>query len=215
MTAKHSATTPHSLGEFLLEVQRRDPVEGDFVLEAPGVLAVKVDGRIRARASTVLAASGQVRVTPASRFAGIAGKDASGGVLAALDGKGRALLGETGKNITVMRLKRDESLAVSPHAIVALEDTVGFVCTPVRIPSTKPVDLPTLVLKGPGNIAFGVSGTLLTVRVSPKEPLFARVGAVVAWTANLEVAGRAGSAADARLAFAGDGYVMLQTSDKV
>ena len=53
MTAKKSDTdspTPPSLGDYLLEVQRRDPAEGDFALEAPDLLAVKVDGRVRARA---------------------------------------------------------------------------------------------------------------------------------------------------------------------
>lgn len=208
------AATPPSLGDYLLDVQRRDIAVGDFVLEAPDVLAVKIDGRLRVRASAVLAATGQVRVTPASRFAGIAGKDASGGVLAALDGKGRAWLGEAGKTAKLLKLKKDESLAVAPHAVLAIEDTVAFVCAPVKIPAAKPIELPTLILKGPGRIAVAACGTLHAVRVSARVPLFVRVGATVAWTANLDVVGRAGTTGDTRLAFSGEGYVMIQAGDR-
>lgn len=207
-------SSPPSLSDCLLDVQRRDPVEGDFAIEAPDILAVKVDGRVRVRASVVLAATGQVRVTPASRFANIAGKDLSGGVLAALDGKGRALLGEAGKTVRLMKLKKDESLVVAPHAVLAIEDTVAFVNTPVKIPATKAVEIPTLLLKGPGIVAFATAGTMHAVRVAPGAPLFVRVGAAVAWTANLDVVGRSGAAGDARFAYSGDGYVFLQAGDR-
>ena len=214
MSAKKSPDDlplPPSLGDYLLEVQRRDPVEGDFVLEAPDLLAVKVNGRLRARAGAVLAASGQVRVTPASRFATLAGKDDSAGLLAAVDGRGRVLLGETGKTIALFAFKRAEALAVAPHAILALEDTVSFSPLTVKLPLKKPVEWTGLSLKGPGRLALVVAGTLHTLRVTPATPLFVRTGAVVAWSANLAVAGRAGtSASDARLAFSGDGFVMMQ-----
>ena len=213
MSAKSSdSTTPPSLGDFLLEVQRRDPVEDDFALEAPDLLSVKVDGRVRARASAVLAASGKVGVTPASRFASLAGKDESAGLLAAVDGKGRVFLGEAGKTVALFQFKRSEALAVAPHAILALEDTVSFSPIPIKIPLKKPVDWTGLTLKGPGKVALVVRGTLHTVRVTHDTPHFVRTGAVVAWSANLAVVGRAGaSVADARLAFAGDGFLMLQT----
>jgi uncharacterized protein (AIM24 family) len=213
VTAKKSEeSAPPSLGDYLLEAQRRDPAEGDFALEAPDLLAVRVDGRVRARAASVLAASGQVRVTPASRFASLAGKDESAGLLAAVDGKGRVLLGEDGKTVTLLQCKRTEALAVAPHAILALEDSVSFSPIPVKLPLKKPVEWTGLSLKGPGKVALVVRGTLHTLRVTPAEPLFVRTGAVVAWSANLTVVGRTGAnAADARLAFAGDGFVMMQT----
>lgn len=205
-------SAPPSLGDFLLEAQRRDSAEGDFALEAPDLLAVRVNGRVRARAASVLAASGQVRVTPASRFASLAGKDESAGLLAAVDGKGRVLLGEAGKTVALFAFKRTEALAVAPHAILALEDAVSFSPIQVRLPLKKPADWTGLSLKGPGKVALVVAGTLHTLRVTPAEPLFVRTGAVVAWSSNLTVVGRAGTAAtDTRLAFAGDGFVMMQT----
>lgn len=208
---KTDESAPPSLGDFLIESQRRDPAAGDFSLEAPDLLAVRVNGRVRARATAVLAASGQVRVTPASRFATLAGKDESAGLLAAVDGKGRVLLGESGKTIALFDFKRAEALAVAPHAILALEDTVSFSPIPVKLPLKKPVEWTGLSLKGPGKVALVVTGTLHTLRVTPEAPLFVRTGAVVGWSANLAVVGRAGSAGDARLAFAGDGFVLMQT----
>ncbi len=212
MTAKKSVeSVPPSLGDFLLEAQRRDPAVGDFALEAPDLLAVRVNGRVRARATAVLAASGQVRVTPASRFATLAGKDESAGLLAAVDGKGRVLLGESGKTVALFDFKRAEALAVAPHSILAIEDTVSFSPIPVKLPLKKPMEWTGLSLKGPGKVALVVTGTLNTLRVTPAEPLFVRTGAVVAWSSNLTVVGRAGAAGDARIAFAGDGFVLMQT----
>lgn len=213
MTAKKSEeSAPLSLGDFLLEIQRRDPAEGDFALEAPDLLAVTVNGRVRARAGSVLAASGQVRVTPASRFATLAGKDESAGLLAAVDGKGRVLLGESGKTISLFAFKRTEALAVAPHAILALEDTVSFSPIQVKLPLKKPVEWTGLMLKGPGKLALVVAGSLHTLRVTLDTPVFVRPGAVVAWSANLTVIGRAGTLpTDTRLAFAGDGFVMMQS----
>ncbi len=213
MTAKNAqaAPTPPSLGDFLLQAQRADAPESSFALIAPDLLSVKVDGRLRARASAVLAASGQVRVTPAARFASLTGRDESAGLLAAVDGKGRVVLGETGKTITILQLKRDEHLVLAPHAVLALEDTVSFSPLPIRLPLKKPVEWSGLSLKGPGKVAFTVRGTLHPLRVTAGTPVFARTGAVVAWTANLASIGRAGSAGDTRVAFAGDGFVMLQS----
>lgn len=214
MTAKSSdatSATP-SLADHLLEVQRRDPAAGDFALEAPDLLTIKVDGRVRARANTVLAASGQVRVTPASRFATLAKKDDSAGLLAAIDGKGRVILGESGKIVLLLDFKRAEALVAAPHAILALADTVSFSSLPVTLPLKKPVDWTGLLLKGPGKVALVYQSTLHTVRVTPNSPVFVRTGAVVAWSANLTVVGRTGaSVADTRLAFVGDGFVMLQS----
>lgn len=212
VTAKNADASAPSLGEFLLDAQRRDDDDGeDFGLVAPDILRVLVDGRLRARSAAVLAASGLVRVTPASRFASLAGKDESAGLLAAVDGKGRVLLGESGKSITLLRLKREETLVVAPHAVLALEESVVFSPLPVRLPLKKPVEWSALSLKGPGKVAFTVRGTLHTLRVATGTPVFVRTGAIVAWTANLALVGRAGSAGDTRVAFAGDGFVFLQS----
>ena len=214
MTAKNAAAAAPSLGDFLLDAQRRDEPCSEFALAAPDLLSVKVDGRLRARASAVLAASGVVRVTPAARFASLTGSDESAGLLAAVDGKGRVTLGEAGKTIALLDLRRDELLAVAPHAVLALEDTVSFSPIPIRLPLKKPVEWSALTLAGPGKVAFTVRGTLHTLRVTAGTPLFVRTGAVVAWTANLAAVGRAGAAGDTRVAFAGDGFVMLQSGQE-
>ena len=209
-TSRPAASSP-SLAEFAGAALLREVPEGAFALVAPDLLAVTVNGRLRARAESVVAGSGSLRITPASRFASLAGKDASGGVLAGIDGRGRVLLADGGRRITLLLLKPDEALGVAPHSLLAVEDAVSVSALPVRIPLPKPVEWHAVVVSGPGRLAFLSRGEPHVIRVTPDLPLFVRAGAALAWSAGLVPVGRAGSAGDARVAFSGDGFVFVQS----
>lgn len=201
---------PPSLSDFVAErFHRASPAES-FSLIAPDLLSVEVNGRLRARAESLVAGSGRLGITPASRFGSLAAKDASGGVLAGIDGRGRVLLADGGKRITLLTLRPDESLGLAPHAMLAMEDSVSINAWPVRLPLAKPVDWHGVLVRGPGRVAFSSRGEPQLVRVTGDQPLFVRPGSAVAWSAGLSLTGRAGSA-DARVAFVGTGFVFIQT----
>jgi uncharacterized protein (AIM24 family) len=200
-----------SLADFVGAALLRDEPSEAFTLVAPDLLAVAVNGRLRARASAVVAGSGNLRITPASRFGSLTGKDASGGVLAGVDGRGRVLLGDAGKPITLLALTAAESLGIAPHALLAMEDAVSISALPIRLPLPKPAEWHGVLTRGPGRLAFVSLGAPHALRILPASPLFVRAGAVVAWSAGLELTGRVGAAGDARIAFAGDGFVLVQS----
>lgn len=210
MSVVATRSTPPSLSEFVSEGMLRDARADSFTLIAPDLLRVEVNGRLRARADSLVAGSGRLGVTPASRFGSLAAKDPSGGVLAGIDGRGSVYLADSGKRITLLLLRADETLGVAPHALLAAEDTVSIHGAPVRIPAPKPVDWHGVLLRGPGRVAFASRGEPQLIRVTQDASLFVRPGAVVAWAAGLEAAGRAGSA-DTRIAFVGHGFVYVQS----
>lgn len=201
-----------SFSEYVAAAFLRDEPTGAFVTISPELLSVAVNGRLRARADAVLAGSGQLRITPASRFAIPSGAAADYGPLAAVDGRGRVLIGDGGKRVTLLALRADEALVVAPHAVLAVEDTVRCAAASVRLPLEKPKEWPAVRVAGPGRLAFGSHGEPYPVRVTPQSPLFVRTGAALVWSAGLSVSGRAGSTGDARVAFSGDGFVFVQGS---
>lgn len=209
MSAPARFPTP-TLSEYVAEGMSHGVPTEPFSLAAPDLLVVTVNGRLRARASALVAGAGRLGITPASRFGSLAAKDPSGGVLAGIDGRGRVYLADGGKRIRLLALRADEQLGVAPHALLAAEDTVTISAHAVRIPAAKVTDWHGVLLRGPGRVAFASCGEPQLVRVTPEQPLFVRPGAVVAWASGLTLAARVGKA-DARIAFAGTGFVFIQT----
>lgn len=147
------------------------------------------------------------------------------GPLVAIEGQGVCYLADQGKDISIIRLQGD-ALNVSGNDLLAFEDTVQHHITMQRsVAGMMSGGLFSVRVQGHGMVAILSHGQPLTLRVTPQEPIFTDPNATIAWSEHLQpelyvdqdlrsMLGRGGGETY-RMAFRGDGFVVVQPYEEV
>lgn len=200
---------PAEFAAMLVDAMHHEISEETLSLESPNLLAVRFQKRVRVRPSRIVAGSGRIVYTAPNRLATSEGIDASGGgVFAGYEGDGRMLVADDGKNITVMRMRADESFGFAAHAVLAVDDKATVDEIPVGIPAGGTWH--AMMVTGPTHLAFASHGPIRPIAVRPDSPVFVRPGFVIGWTIGMTVEAKGAKVADTRLSFAGSGQVFVQ-----
>ncbi len=195
---------------MLVDAMHREVSEDLFSLETPGVLAIRFQKRVRVRPSRIVAGAGKIGYTPPSKLATTEGFDASGGIFAGYEGDGRILVADEGKDITVMRMRNDESFGFAANAVLAVDDKATVDDISVGIPAGGLWH--AVMVTGPTFVAYSSAGPVTPIAVTPDSPVFVRPGFVVGWTIGMLVEAKGAKLADTRLSFTGTGQVFIQSA---
>lgn len=173
--------------EFAEKNQAQETAER-FELENSKLLDVEVDGKLFAKAGSMVAYTGDVS------FEGIF--SAEGGLKGALKevtttesspmmeitGEGHAYLADMEKKVQIIELGEDESLTVNGEDVLAFAETVDYnISTMSGLSGMAAGGFINIFLTGPGYIAITSHGDPLVL--SP--PVKTDPQATVAWSANL------------------------------
>lgn len=200
---------PVEFSTMLVEAMHHEVSDDVLSLESPKLLAVRFRNRVRIRPSAIIAGSGKIVFTPPGKLATAEGHDASGGgIFAGYEGDGRILAAADGKNITVMRMRNDESFGFAGQALLATDDKATLDEIPVAIPAGGV--WPAVMVTGPTFVAYASHGPIRPVAVRPDAPVFVRPGFVIGWTIGMTVEAKGAKVADTRLSFSGTGQVFVQ-----
>ncbi|KAB8145686.1 AIM24 family protein [Chloroflexia bacterium SDU3-3] len=221
----------YSIDSFIQATAQDDAAADLFQLENPYTLEVNLNGRVWAKAGSMIGYLGGVTFTREGVLEHGVGTmlkrmvSGEGTSLMKMDGKGRVYLAEKGKKIRVLKLE-NETIHVNGNDLLAMEDGVKWNITMMRkVAGMLAGGLFNVRLQGPGFVAITTHYEPLTLRVTPDQPLFTDPNATVAWSGSLSpdvvtnvtfrtLIGR-GSGEAIQLKFAGDGWVVLQPYEEV
>lgn len=217
--------------DFLAATSQRDASGEAFELESPYLLELKLNGRIWAKAGSMVAYHGAAKFTREGLLEQGLGNlfkkaiSGEGTQLMKIDGQGRVYLADAGKKITLLRLQ-DEAIFVNGNDVLAFQDGIDNQITMMRqMAGMMAGGLFNIRLSGRGLVAITSHFDPLTLRVKPGEPLFTDFNATVAWSGNLApefatditlgtLFGR-GSGESVQMKFQGDGWVVVQPYEEM
>jgi uncharacterized protein (AIM24 family) len=216
----------HSIANFVRSTAQDDQANRPFELENPHMLEVNLNGRVWAKAGSMIAYVGNVRFTREGMFEHglermlkkmVTGEAAP---LMKAEGQGRVYLAERGKKVRILNLQ-NETVFVNGNDLLAFEDQVQWDITMMRrVAGMLSGGLFNIKLSGNGMIAITTHYEPLTLQVTPQQPVFTDPNATVAWSGSLKpdihtdislgtFFGR-GSGESIQLRFAGSGWVVIQ-----
>jgi len=224
--------TIKTLNEFLTASKEKDASPEVFELESSHLLEVKLNGRVWAKAGSMVAYRGSVdfkRQGMMEQGLGTLLKKALSGEgmqLMKMEGNGRVYIADAGKKISLLRLD-GEFIYVNGNDVLAFEDGIQSDITMMK-------RMAGMLSGGLFNMKLGGRGVIAIT--SHYEPLTLRVGggtgavctdpnATVAWSGTLEpeivtnitmgsLLGR-GSGESIQLKFQGEGWVVVQPYEEV
>ncbi len=221
-----------SVQDFLQSSVQRDSTADAFELENAHLLEVKVDGRVWAKAGSMVAQTGNVAFTRQGLLEqglGTLLKKAISGegmALMKVEGKGRVYLADKGKKIRLLRLA-GETFFANGNDVLAYQDGIDTQITMMRrMAAMMAGGLFNIRLSGRGVVAITSHYEPLTLPVSRKAgPVFTDPNATVAWSGSLapdivsnvtvgSLLGR-GSGETFRMKFEGEGWVVVQPYEEV
>lgn len=220
-----------TVADFLASSSQKDGTMEAFELESPSMLEVKLNGRVWAKAGTMVAYRGAVRFKREGIMEQGLGKllkkalTGEGAQLMKAEGQGRVYLADSGKRITLLRLA-GESIFVNGNDVLAFEDGIANEITMMRrVAGMMAGGLFNIRLSGSGLVAIGSHHQPLTLAVKRGDPVFTDPNATVAWSGNLApdfhtdiqlgtVFGR-GSGESLQMRFDGDGWVVVQPYEEI
>ena len=220
-----------TLNEFLSASKEKDDSPDVFELESSHLLEVKLNGRVWAKAGSMVAYRGNVNFTRQGMMEqglGTLLKKALSGEgmqLMKMEGNGRVYVADAGKKITLLRLA-GESIFVNGNDVLAFEDGIASEITMMkRMAGMLSGGLFNMKLSGQGVVAITSHYEPLTLRVGAQQPVFTDPNATVAWSGGLSpeivtnvtlgsLFGR-GSGESIQLKFAGEGWVVVQPYEEV
>lgn len=216
----------YSLSEFVSKTAERDATAEKFELESPHLLEVKLNGKIWAKAGSMIAYIGKVGFKRQGMLeqglGGLLKKAVTGEgmTLMRVEGEGRVYFADDGKKIQIFHLN-NETICVNGNDVLVLEDTLNYDIKMLRsFGAMATGGLFNVRVTGVGHIAITTHYEPLTLTVKPGKPVFTDPNATVAWSGNLSPAihtdvslgtlfGR-GSGESFQLKFEGDGWVVMQ-----
>lgn len=221
-----------SVQEFLAASVQKD-VSGDvFELESSHLLEVKLNGRVWAKAGSMVAYQGGVKFVRQGMMEQGLGNllkkaiSGEGMQLMKMEGQGRVYVADAGKKITLLRLAGD-TIFVNGNDVLAYEDGIQSDITMMkRMAGMMSGGLFNMRLSGRGIVAITSHYEPLTLPVSAKTgPVFTDPNATVAWSGSLTpevvaditfstLLGR-GSGESIQLKFQGEGWVVVQPYEEV
>ncbi len=156
-----------------------------FELENSYTLDVEVDGRILAKAGSMVAYTGDLSFTgKASAEGGITGflKEAATGEgtpVMVVEGQGHAYLSDREKKVQILDLAEGESLTVNGEDVLALEERVSYEISSIdSLAGAFAGGFTNVYLEGPGHVAITSHGDPLVL----EPPVSTDPAATVAWS---------------------------------
>ncbi len=216
----------YSLNEFVTKTAERDASPEMFELESPHLLEVKLNGKIWAKAGSMIAYIGKIAFKRQGMLdKGLGGllkkaMTGEGMTLMRAEGEGRVYFADDGKKIQILHLN-NETICVNGNDVLVLEDSLEYDITMLRsFGAMASGGLFNVRVTGIGHIAITTHYEPLTLAVKPGKPVFTDPNATVAWSGNLSPSihtdvslgtlfGR-GSGESFQLKFEGDGWVVMQ-----
>ena len=221
-----------TLNEFLSASKEKDDSPDVFELESSHLLEVKLNGRVWAKAGSMVAYRGNVdfkRQGMMEQGLGTLLKKALSGEgmqLMKMEGNGRVYVADSGKKITLLRLA-GESIFVNGNDVLAFQDGIENEITMMRrVAGMMSGGLFNVRLRGHGIVAITSHYEPLTLAVNAQSgPVFTDPNATVAWSGGLSpevvanlsfgaLLGR-GSGESIQLKFKGEGWVVVQPYEEV
>ena len=220
-----------NLHEFVEASQQKDLSPEPFELESSHMLEVKLNGRVWAKAGSMVAYRGEVKFVRQGVLEQGLGNllkkaiSGEGSRLMKMEGQGRVYVADAGKKITLLRLAA-ESIFVNGNDVLAFEDGITSEIKMMRrVSGMVSGGLFNIRLSGSGVVAITSHYDPLTLEVTPGQPVFTDPNATVAWSGGLSpelvtdislgtLLGR-GSGESIQLKFAGTGWVVVQPYEEV
>lgn len=159
---------------------------GDFQLENPKLLEVKVDGAVWAKAGSMVAYRGELSFKRSS--GGVAkwlkkSLSGEGTQTMRVEGRGVLYLADKAKQVHVVELEAGRSLSINGNDILAFQESVDWdVKMMKRAASLMGGGLFNIHLTGPGLVAFTTHGRPIAL----ETPVVTDPQATVAWSADVE-----------------------------
>lgn len=223
--------TIRNLSEFVENSRQKDASPEAFELESSHLLEVKLNGRVWAKAGSMVAYRGGVRFTRQGVLEQGLGNllkkaiSGEGTRMMKMEGNGRVYVADAGKKVTLLRLA-NEAIFVNGNDVLAYEDGIQADITMMRrVSGMMSGGLFNMRLAGSGVVAITSHYEPLTLAVTPDQPVFTDPNATVAWSGSLTpdivtdvslgtLFGR-GSGESIQLKFAGTGWVVVQPYEEV
>lgn len=220
-----------NLSEFVEESRQKDLSPDAFELESAHLLEVRLNGRVWAKAGSMVAYRGGVKFTRQGVMEQGLGNllkkavSGEGTRMMKMEGNGRVYIADAGKKITLLRLG-GEAIYVNGNDVLAYEDGIQSDIRMMRkVSGMLSGGLFNMRLSGSGVVAITSHYEPLTLAVTPDQPVFTDPNATVAWSGTLSpdivadvslgtLLGR-GSGESVQLRFAGTGWVVVQPYEEV
>ncbi|TWM28583.1 hypothetical protein CHCC14821_2091 [Bacillus paralicheniformis] len=221
----------YSVDEFVSKTQQEDKGEGLFEMETPRLLEVNLDGKVWAKAGSMVSYRGRVKFKREGVFEHGIGRmvkkvfSGEGAALMKAEGNGKVYLADQGKKISILNLKED-SIFVNGHDLLAFEPSIDWdIKLMKRISGMLAGGLFNIKLEGTGMAAITSHYEPLTLIVTPESPVYTDPNATVAWSGSLQpefvtdvsfktFIGR-GSGESIQMKFSGNGFVVVQPFEEV
>jgi uncharacterized protein (AIM24 family) len=215
-----------TVSDFLQTTAQKDVSADAFELENPHLLELKLNGRVWAKAGSMVAYHGSAKFKREGVLEQGIGNllkkavSGEGTRLMKIEGQGRVYLADSGKRVTLLRLQ-GESIFVNGNDVLAFEDGIENKITLMRrVAGMMAGGLFSIRLSGSGLVAITSHFDPLTLRVTRNAPVFTDPNATVAWSGNLTpdfvtditigtFLGRA-SGESLQMKFQGEGWVVVQ-----
>ncbi|MBY0438544.1 MAG: AIM24 family protein [Burkholderiales bacterium] len=219
-----------TIDDFLAGSGQRDATQEPFELENPHLLEVRLRGVAWAKAGSMVAYTGGVKFRREGVLEQGLGNllkktvSGEGAQLMKMEGQGRVWLADGGKKVNLLRLQ-GESLFVNGNDVLAFEDGIENRITLMRkVAGMLAGGLFNIRLSGHGLIAIGSHYEPLTLKVSPRRPVYTDPNATVAWSGGLapdfvtditlgSLIGRT-SGESLQMKFEGEGWVVVQPCEE-
>ncbi|MFC1285771.1 AIM24 family protein [Bacillus paralicheniformis] len=221
----------YSVDEFVSKTQQEDKGEGLFEMETPRLLEVNLDGKVWAKAGSMVSYRGRVKFKREGVLEHGIGRmvkkvfSGEGAALMKAEGNGKVYLADQGKKISILNLKGD-SIFVNGHDLLAFEPSIDWdIKLMKRISGMLAGGLFNIKLEGTGMAAITSHYEPLTLIVTPESPVYTDPNATVAWSGSLQpefvtdvsfktFIGR-GSGESIQMKFSGNGFVVVQPFEEV
>ncbi|EWH21970.1 AIM24 family protein [Bacillus haynesii] len=221
----------YSVDEFVSKTQQEDKGEGLFEMETPRLLEVNLDGKVWAKAGSMVSYRGRVKFKREGVFEHGIGRmvkkvfSGEGAALMKAEGNGKVYLADQGKKISILNLNQD-SIFVNGHDLLAFESSIHWdIKLMKRISGMLAGGLFNIKLEGTGMAAITSHYEPLTLIVTPESPVYTDPNATVAWSGSLQpefvtdvsfktFIGR-GSGESIQMKFSGNGFVVVQPFEEV
>jgi uncharacterized protein (AIM24 family) len=221
-----------SLKDLVAASEQKDASIEVFELESSHLLEVKLNGRVWAKAGSMVAYRGAVNFVRQGIMEQGLGNllkkaiSGEGMQLMKMEGNGRVYVADAGKKITLLRLS-GESIFVNGNDVLAFEEGVASEITMMkRMAGMLSGGLFNMKLSGNGVVAITSHYEPLTLRVGAGSgAVFTDPNATVAWSGGLSpeivtnislgsLLGR-GSGESIQLKFQGEGWVVVQPYEEI
>lgn len=222
----------YTINEFVQETRQDEDARGHFELESPYMLEVNLNGRVWAKAGSMIAYTGGIKFERESMRKQGLGKllkkavTGEGTSLMHADGEGRVYFADNGKKVQILNLQ-NETIFVNGNDLLAFEDgNLKWDITMMkRVSSMMAGGLFSVKMSGSGLLAITTHYEPLTLLVKPGQPVFTDPNATVAWSGSLmpelkldmsfrTFLGR-GSGESFQMKFEGDGWIVMQPYEEI